>query len=119
MTLTGFEGRIYFMLDYAICEISGKQYKVTPDKPIEVDLIVGLDKDLEVPVLLLSEGDKVKIGYPYLKDKLTLKYLDNVKGKKIRVAKFHAKANFRNVTGHRVKKTKLVYAVKTAGADLS
>lgn len=100
------------MLDYAICEISGKQYKIIPEKPIEVDLIDGLDKDLEVSVLLLSEGDQIKIGYPYLKDKLSLKYLENIKGEKIRVAKFHAKANFRKVTGHRAKKTKLVYTVK-------
>lgn len=101
------------MLDYAICEILGKQYKITPGKMIEVDLLDDA-KDVEAAVLLLSEGGKVKIGSPYLKDKLTLKYLEIVKGDKLRVAKFHAKANYRKVRGHRAKKTRLVWSVKKA-----
>lgn len=101
------------MLDYAICEISGKQFKVTPNKPIEADFL-GSDKEIETAVLLLSEDGKIKIGTPFLKDKLTLKILDTVKGKKVRVAKFHAKANFRRVKGYRSKNTKLVWAVKNA-----
>lgn len=101
------------MSDYAVCEILGKQYKLTPNLPIEVDLLKS-DKDVEAVVLLLSQGGKVKIGTPILKEKLSLKYLDNVKKEKIRVAKFHAKANFRKVIGHRSKKTRLVWSVKKA-----
>lgn len=101
------------MLNYAICEISGKQYKLAPNKVIEVDFL-GSDKEIKVPVLLLSEDGKVKIGSPYLKDKFNLKIMDTVRGGKIRVAKFHAKANFRKVMGYRSKKTKLVWAVKKA-----
>lgn len=100
------------MLDYAICEISGKQYKITPNTNIEVDFLGESDKDVEVNLLLLSENGKVTIGAPYLKDKLTLKYVDTVKMDKIRVAKFHAKANYRKVTGARPKKTRLVLSVK-------
>lgn len=101
------------MLDYAICEILGKQYKVFPNRVIEVDFL-ATDKDLETDVLLLSEDGKLKIGNPYLKDKLTLKNLDTIKKDKIRVAKFHAKANYRKVTGQRSKKTRLVFSVKKA-----
>ncbi len=99
------------MLDYAVCEISGKQYKVIPNKPLEVDFL-GVDKNIEVSVLLLSENGKIEIGTPYLKDKLTLEYLDTVKMDKIRVAKFHAKANYRRVSGMRTKKTKVVLKPK-------
>lgn len=101
------------MLDYIIFEISGKQYKLAPNQPGEVDFL-GIDKEIEVPVLLLSEDSKVKIGTPYLKDKFNLKILDTVRGRKIRVAKFHAKANFRKVRGHRAKKTRVVWSVKKA-----
>ena len=94
------------MSDYAICEILGKQYKVIPGKPFKVDLLDEGQKK-EAKVLLLSEGGKIKIGTPYLKDQLTLKYLEEVKDRKIRVAKFHAKANYRKVKGHRSKKALL------------
>lgn len=100
-------------LNYAVCEISGKQYKVIPGEIIEVDFLGEGDKDIEANVLLLSEGDKLKIGNPYLKEKLTLKRVENVKGEKIRVSRFHAKANYRKVTGFRSKKTKVVLSVKS------
>ncbi len=96
------------MLDYAICSISGKQYKVIPNQPFEVDLLATQDRDIEANVLMLSENGKISIGTPYLKEKLKLKYLEVIKKDKIRVAKFHAKANFRKVTGNRTKKTKVV-----------
>ena len=101
------------MSDYAICEISGKQYKLVPNKPLKVDLLEG-EKNIEAAVLFLSEKGKVKIGTPYLKEKLILNFLENTKEDKIRVAKFHAKANYRRVTGHRAKKTSLVWSVKKA-----
>lgn len=95
------------MLNYAICEISGKQYKVVQGKIFEVSL-QGEGKDVEASVLLLSEDGKLKIGMPYLKEKLTLKRIEDAKGEKIRVSKFHAKANYRRTTGYRSKITKLV-----------
>lgn len=100
------------MLDYAICEISGKQYKLIPNQSAEVDYLGESDQDIEAAILLLSEDNKIKIGTPYLKDKLILKHLDTKKKEKIRVAKFHAKANFRKVIGQRSKKTRIVWTVK-------
>lgn len=101
------------MSNYAVCQIQGKQIKIVPNQPFEVDLLPET-KDVEASILILSEGGKVKVGSPFLKEKLNLKYLDNVRGEKIRVAKFHAKANFRKVKGYRSKKTKLVWSVKNA-----
>ena len=101
------------MLNYAVCEISGKQYKVIPGQTLEVALQKGSDKDIEVNVLLLSEDGKLKIGSPYLKEKLALKRVEDGKGKKIRVSKFHAKANYRRTTGYRSKITKVVLANKS------
>jgi|SRR3989344_3706548 len=98
------------MLNYAICEIAGKQYKVLPNVPFETPNMEA--KDIEVNVLLISDGDKIKIGTPYLKEKLDLKFIENTKGEKIRVSKYQPKANYRRVTGHRSKLAKFVLSVK-------
>ncbi len=102
------------MFDFAICEISGKQYKVLPNQSFDVDYLGEEDKKIEAQVLLLSENGQIKLGTPYLKEKLTLDFLATIKVDKIRVAKFHAKANFRKVTGHRAKKARLILNVKKA-----
>ncbi len=99
-------------MDYAICEISGKQYKLIPNQPFEVDLQTDGLKQIEAKLLLLVQEGKVKIGKPYLEEKFVLTCLEDTLGKKIRVAKFHAKANYRKVTGHRAKMTRVVYSVK-------
>ena len=95
-------------MQYAICEINGKQVKVEPNKPFEVDLL-GNVKNLEVEVLLLADQGKLGIGKPYLKEKLKLEVLGQYKKDKIRVAKFHAKANYRKVTGSRRTVSQLVF----------
>lgn len=102
------------MLNYAICEISGKQYKVIPGKIFEINFQGEDSNDIEANVLLLSEDDKFKIGNPYLKEKLILKRAENIKGPKIRVSKFHAKANYRKTTGFRSKLTQVVLPVKNS-----
>lgn len=101
------------MFDYAICQISGKQYKIMPNKPLEVDYLGDQDKKIVAEVLLLAEGNKVKFGTPFLKEKLSLDILETTRGEKIRVAKFHAKANYRKVVGSRAKKSKVIYSVKS------
>lgn len=102
------------MSDYAICQINGKQYKFKPNVSFNVDF---LDKEgkIEVDVLLLSSGqDKIEIGTPILKEKIALDILGQELDPKIRVSKFHAKANYRRTTGIRPKRSKVVWSVKKA-----
>jgi ribosomal protein L21 len=94
------------MFKYAVCEINGKQVKVLPNKPFDIDLIEG--KNIKGKVLMLV-GDKVEIGTPHLKDELTFEVLGNRFTDKIRVSKFHAKANYRRTTGSRKVVTTVVY----------
>lgn len=91
------------MISFAVLEVKGKQYKVTPGQKFLVDL-VGEDQP-EAKVLMLSEDGKLQMGNPYLDSKLKLKVIEDRKLPKIRVAKFHAKANYRRVTGIRPRKT--------------
>lgn len=100
------------MLNYAVCEIGGKQYKVLPNVPLKIDYQGEEGKDIEANVMLLVEDGKLRLGKPYLKEKLTLKFVDIGKGAKIRVSKYHAKANYRKTLGIRPKYTSLVYPVK-------
>ncbi len=101
------------MLNYAICEINGKQYKIFPNIPLLIDYQGEKNKDIEANVLLMEDG-KLHLGKPYLKEKLNLKFVENTQGEKVRVSKFHAKANYRKITGKRAKFTKVVLNVKRA-----
>jgi ribosomal protein L21 len=96
------------MSKYAVCSLMGKQIKVLPDVPFLVGLMSGVEK-IDADVLFLSDGDRTEIGRPFLKNKIVFDVLGVETGKKIRVAKFHAKANFRRVSGIRPKYTKLVW----------
>lgn len=102
------------MQNFVVCEILGKQYKIIPNQPIEVDFLGAVNQTIEAQVLLMSKNGEIKVGEPFLKEKCTLDFLENIKKDKIRVAKFHPKANFRKVTGHRERKTRLVWSVKKA-----
>ncbi len=114
LTLRKIKDIIKHMLNYAVCEIAGKQYKVVPNQPLVVDYLGEGEKKLEANVLLSSDDGKIKVGNPFLKEKLTLDILENLRGEKIRVAKFHAKANYRKVRGFKSKLTKVVLTVKKA-----
>ena len=98
------------MLNYAVCEIGGSQYKLVPGKPEIVRINAEPNKSFEVNVLVESDDGKIKVGKPYLKDKIKVKCLETLKGDKIRVAKFHAKANYRRVKGSRAQLSRIILA---------
>ena len=101
MTLEAIKGKI-LSVNYIVAEISGRQYKVAPGKTLWVDFLGTDIKELECDkVLLSSNGDKVEVGTPYLKEKVKFEVLSSKRERKIRVAKFHAKANYRRVRGSR------------------
>ena len=97
-------------MKYAVITSGGKQYKVTEGQVLEIDKVKAepgsnyvLDK-----VLLTVDGEDVKIGAPYLDNvAVSAKVLEQVKGDKIRVAKFKAKARYRKVQGFRAQLTKV------------
>lgn len=95
---------------YAVISTGGKQYKVSEGQVLEIDKIkaepganYALDK-----VLLSVDGDTVQIGAPYLPNvTVAAKVVEHVKGEKVRVAKFKAKARYRKVQGFRAQLTKV------------
>lgn len=95
---------------YAIVEVAGKQYKVSPGDKVEVnfldavvDKIVNLDK-----VLLLVDGDQRIIGTPTVADaSVTATCTAEGKGEKIIVFHYKSKVRYRRKKGHRQLFTKL------------
>lgn len=100
------------MFDYAVVEISGKQYFIKPGSEILVDYLGTESKISCEKVLLLKTGDKVEVGTPFLKLQLDFEVLGSEKQKKIRVSTYHAKANTRRTIGSRAVKSKVKLADK-------
>lgn len=94
---------------YAIVLVGGKQYKVEPNtyfKAEKLDAKVG-DK-VELPCLLVADGDKVEIASANgKKAKAVCEVLEFGKEKKVVVYKYKAKKNVRKKQGHRQPYTKL------------
>ncbi len=96
---------------YAIIEIGGKQYKVTPGQTLDVDRLdvpEGDTIDLE-KVLLIANGDRITVGTPTIDlAKVVATSQGEGKGKKIIVFKYKPKVRYSKKTGHRQFYTRLV-----------
>lgn len=87
----------------------GKQYKVSEGDIIEIDRIAGKDGKInfEEVLMLVSDG-KVKVGKPFLSgEKVVAKILEDIRGEKVRVAKFKSKVRYRRTTGFRAALTRV------------
>ena len=93
-------------MQYAVIRLKGKQYKVSVGDEILIDHTQG---DISPEVLMVVDGDKLSMGKPLLeKAKVGLKVLENeVKGKKLHVTTFKAKARYRRKKGFRPLLTKV------------
>ena len=97
---------------YAVIEQGGKQYKVAEGDSLNIEL-TDVSPDAETieldKVLLVSDGEKVKIGTPYLKGaKVVASFKTTaeesiVKGKKLYPMHFRKRKNSRRRIGHRQK----------------
>jgi large subunit ribosomal protein L21 len=97
-------------MNFAVIKAAGKQYKVVSGLVLEIDKIDGeKDSSIEFPeVLLLSNEKMVTVGEPTVKGALVKAVIvEQIKGEKVRVAKFKAKARFRRTNGFRALLTKI------------
>ena len=95
---------------YAIIEACGKQYKVSEGDIVSLERLDAKEGEKVTfdQVLLISDGDKVKVGTPTVKSaKVEAKVVEHGKAKKIRVYKYKAKKNERKTQGHRQPYTKV------------
>jgi len=89
----------------AIIKTGGKQYKVKPGKLIKIEKLKDQEKDQEIEfstLLIADEKNKdVKIGKPFLTEKIKGKIESLNKDKKISVIKFKNKTRYLRNKGHR------------------
>jgi large subunit ribosomal protein L21 len=89
---------------YAIIESGGKQYRVKQGDLVRVERIEGEVGDrlkLE-QVLLVQEGEKIRVGQPYVAEaSVVAKIEQQGRSPKIRVFRMRRRKRFRKTQGHR------------------
>jgi len=103
---------------YAVIETGGKQYRVKQGQRIKVEKLSadeGASLDLD-KVLLVADGDDIKVGAPYLNGgKVTVTVKSHGRGEKIRIIKFRRRKHSRSTQGHRQSYTELEITGINAG----
>ncbi len=95
---------------FAIVLINGLQYKVAEGDTIIVNRLSEVEgKDVALEnVLLLSNGNEVRVGQPFLKDvKVKAKVVGHSKAKRTLAFKFRRRKNSQSLRGHRQSLTSL------------
>jgi len=89
---------------YATIEFKGKQYKAEKGAVLTVDKVdaeKGSKIDVDA-VLLVSDGDKISVGSPYVNGaKVQLVVEDSFRDKKVIVFKYKSKKDYHRTIGHR------------------
>lgn len=89
---------------YAIIQTGGKQYRVTPGQLIEIEKIsteVGKPHEF-TQVLMLADGEQVKVGQPLLADcPVKAEVVEHKRGKKVEIIKFKRRKHHLKHQGHR------------------
>ena len=89
---------------YALGEYKGKQYKAEKGAVLSVDKLdaeKGAKIDVDT-VLLVSDGDKISVGAPYVKGaKVQIVVEDSFRDKKVLVFKYKSKKDYHRLIGHR------------------
>ncbi len=97
---------------FAIIENGNKQYKIEPDKKIEVEKIKNVEPGEKIvfnKVLVFFDDKKFHIGQPYLKNvEIEAEVLEQKRSKKIIVFRY------KNKTRYRKKKSQRKYSTKIA-----
>ena len=89
---------------YAVIQTGGKQYRVKSGEQVKVELLaaeVGSTVSFD-RVLMLGEGDGVKVGAPFVSGaavKATV--VAQGRGEKIRIFKLRRRKHFAKTQGHR------------------
>jgi large subunit ribosomal protein L21 len=91
-------------MSYAIIETGGKQHRVIPGEILKVEKIeaaTGTSIDFD-KVLMVSDGENVKIGAPYVVGgKVTAEIVEQGRHDKIRIIKFRRRKHHMKQMGHR------------------
>lgn len=89
---------------YAVIFSGGKQYRVKVGDTLKLESLageVGATVDFD-QILMVGEGDKVKMGGPYIKNcKVSATVVSQGRHKKIHIIKFRRRKHHEKWQGHR------------------
>ena len=95
---------------YAVIKTGGKQYRVAPGEKIKIEQIpadVGAQIVLD-QVLMVSDGDAVKLGNPLVSGaKVSATVLGHGRGQKVKIFKMRRRKHYQKHQGHRQHFTEL------------
>jgi large subunit ribosomal protein L21 len=89
---------------YAVFKTGGKQYRAGTGDTLKIEKLDAAEGDSVefTEVLMVGEGDQVKVGKPLISgSKVKAKVLIQAKDRKIDVIKFKRRQNYRRTHGHR------------------
>ena len=95
---------------YAVIKSGGKQYRVAPGQTVRVEKIEGGLGDVVSlkEVLLVSDGENLKVGQPVLADaEVVATIVEQHQAKKILVFRKKRRKGYTKIQGHRQKYTAL------------
>ena len=97
------------MTKVAVIQTGGKQFLVKENDEIIVSRTDGKENDtIELDTLAIFDGENaMSIGTPVLPTRTKAVIVGDVKGDKVRIARFKAKVRYRKVTGFRPQLTKI------------
>lgn len=103
---------------YAVIVTGGKQYRVNEGQTLKLEKIVadvGANVDFD-KVLLVGEGEQVKLGAPFLSGgKVSAEVVSHGRHDKVRIIKFRRRKHHRKQMGHRQYYTQVkITAIKAA-----
>ncbi|TBR40802.1 50S ribosomal protein L21 [Marinomonas agarivorans] len=89
---------------FAVIKTGGKQYRVQEGQTLKVEKL-AVDEGKKVnfdEVLLVSSGDDVKVGAPFVKGaKVTAEVVSHGRGDKVKILKFRRRKHSMKRMGHR------------------
>ncbi|MEJ2509727.1 MAG: 50S ribosomal protein L21 [Gammaproteobacteria bacterium] len=95
---------------YAVIETGGKQYKVAEGERLRVEKLKAAEGDkVELDkVLLVANGEDIKVGTPYVAGgKVSATVKAHGRGEKIKIVKFRRRKHHKKTQGHRQAYTEL------------
>ncbi|MCH5291923.1 MAG: 50S ribosomal protein L21 [Treponema sp.] len=96
---------------YAVVEYKGNQYKAEKDAVLQVSKISDAKQGDMITidtVLLVSNGDSVSVGTPYVQGaKVTVQVGESFRDNKVLVFKYKSKKDYHRLHGHREEYTRV------------
>jgi large subunit ribosomal protein L21 len=89
---------------YAVFQSGGKQHRVAAGQTVRLEKIeIAPGETVEFDnVLMVSNGEEVKIGTPYVSGgKITAEVVTHGRGEKVKIVKFRRRKHSRKQMGHR------------------